>query len=98
MIFFLFYFHSFRCNVWNTQLYRRCDAAVIDDIAQSNNKRVFDTAAVGNGLTKEHDRRLEKNVEKCRTKTGMYEYTYVCVSAIVLEVTSLKTQWDLMFV
>lgn len=66
---------------WNTQFYRRCDAVVIDDNAQSNNKRVFDTAAVANGPpTKEHDRRLKKNSEKCRTKTGMYSCVCCCVS------------------
>ncbi|XP_055305396.1 uncharacterized protein LOC129570046 [Sitodiplosis mosellana] len=56
--------------------YRRCDVAVIDDNAQSNNKRVFDTAAVANGpQTKEHDRRLKKNAEKCRTKTEVTKKT-----------------------
>lgn len=57
---------------WNTQLYRRCDAAVIDDNAQCNNKHVLvlDTATVANVSTKENDRRLKKNAEKCRNKTG----------------------------
>lgn len=68
----------------NTQLYRRCDAAVIDDNAQCNNKRVLDTVVAATGPSKEHDRRLKKSAEKCRTKTGMCVCVFVCALAIVL--------------
>lgn len=71
------------CCIQTMQLYRRCDAAVIDDNAQSANRRVLDTAAVANAPAKEHDRRLKKNAEKCRTKTGMYNIlVFLCCSCM----------------
>lgn len=79
----------------NTQFYRRCDAAVIDDNAPSNIKHVSDaaTAAVvaSNGPEKKHDRRLKKNADKCRTKTGMF---YFCIMPlyVLLHLPFSKTQ------
>lgn len=65
----------------NMQLYRRCDAAAIDDNAQCNNQRVLlDPAAVTNAPAKEHDRRHKKYTEKCRTKTGMCAVFAHCIS------------------
>lgn len=104
---FLFNFSSNGCDskmCMNTQLYRRCDAAVIDDNAPSNNKRVLDTATAAaatvatNGPEKKPDRHLKKNADKCRTKTGMVLFVYVCHCIRFVNSTSFqRLQWQLMF-
>lgn len=70
---------SIKCM--NTQLRRRCDAAVIDDNTQCNSNHVLDTAVAANSPSKEHDRRPKKSAEKCRTKTGMC--VCVCFAIVV---------------
>lgn len=89
----------------NTQLYHRCDAAVIDDNTSNCNKRILNTTTTAtatpttavtvvasNGPEKKHDRRFKKNIaDKCRTKTGMYCFVFCYY---LLMYTSLNTQMD----